>query len=329
MIPVLATSIALGILSAVACGVYARWMRRRAIGQHVRDVGPAHEQKAGTPTAGGLVFTLLWIAGIAVVACFVPLGPSAPFVVASGLSMAVIGAADDVLSWRRRQSMGLSGWQKIALITLSSAALFVFLRPSLATSVAIPFTSQTVTLPPVALFFLTWAVFLATTNAVNLTDGLDGLAAGVGGLVLLGLLLLRPSVESAAILVPLIAVLAGFLWQNAPPARLFMGDVGAFALGGVVAGFALTSGTAFLLPLVAGVPVLEAASDIVQVASWKLRGKRVFRMAPLHHHFEAGPTPTSLFRSPEWPEQQVTVRFWIVQALFVGLALVAGWSGRW
>ena len=328
MIPVVAVSLVLAILSAFSCGVYARCMRRRAIGQHVRDVGPAHEQKAGTPTAGGAVFTVLWIAGVALVACFVPLGPSAPLVIASGLSMAAIGALDDVLSWRRRQSMGLSGWQKIALITLASAALFWLFRSGLATDVAIPFSSETVALPPVALFALMWVVFLATTNAVNLTDGLDGLAAGVGGLVLLGLLLVRPSIEAAALLVPLIGVLAGFLWQNAPPARLFMGDVGAFALGGVVAGFALSSGVVLLHTQVARVPVLEAASDIVQVASWKLRGKRIFRMAPLHHHFEAGPTQASLFPAPQWPEQRVTIRFWIVQALFLGLAVLAGWAGR-
>jgi phospho-N-acetylmuramoyl-pentapeptide-transferase len=328
MIPILAVSIALVLVSAFVCGAYARWMKRHAIGQHVRDVGPAHQEKAGTPTAGGLVVAALWAGGVAVVGCFVPLGPSAPFVLASGLSMAAIGALDDLLSLRRRQSMGLTGWQKIALISLASAALYWIFRGDLATVVAIPFTAETVVLPSVALFLLTWMVFLSTTNAVNLTDGLDGLAAGVGGLVLLGLLLLRPSVEAAALLIPLIAALAGFLWQNAPPARLFLGDVGAFAVGGAVAGFALSSGTVFLLPLVAGVPVLETASDILQVASWKLRGKRVFRMAPLHHHFEAGPPQKSLFRAPQWPEQQVTIRFWIAQAIFVGLALIAGWRGR-
>lgn len=328
MIPVLAVSLGVALASAFSCGAYARWMRRRAIGQHIRDVGPSHEQKAGTPTAGGIVFTVLWVAGAAVTACFTPLGPSASFILASGLSMAAIGLLDDVLSWRRRQSTGLAGWQKIALTSLASAALFWCLRSSVASVLAIPFSSETIALSPVALFVLTWIVFLATTNAVNLTDGLDGLAAGVAGLVLVGLLLLRPSVAAAALLVPLLAALAGFLWHNVPPARLFMGDVGAYALGGVIAGSALSSGIVLLLPLVAGVPVLEAASDIVQVASWKLRRKRVFRMAPLHHHFEAGAPRESLFPAPQWPEPLVTFRFWIVQAVFVALAILAGWAGR-
>jgi len=184
----------------------------------------------------------------------------------------------------------------------------------------------TLSLPSIAFFFLAWAVFLATTNSINLTDGLDGLATGVSILILCGFLIIVPTREFAGVIFPLIAILAGFLWVNAYPARLFLGDVGSFALGGVVAGVALASGTALILPLLAGLLVLESGSVILQVSCYRLTGQRIFKMSPLHHHFEhaEGIDHPYFLPAAEWPEPKITLRLWIVQALFVGLAVLSG-----
>ena len=173
-------------------------------------------------------------------------------------------------------------------------------------------------------------VFLAATNAVNFTDGLDGLAAGVVLLILGGFLVLAPAppvcVASSARRRPRRLPL-----DEAHPAGLIMGDVGSFGLGGILAAVALTQGTAFLFPLLAGVPVLEVLAVILQVTSLRVFGRRVFRMSPLHHHFEASPGAARrahVLPACEWPETKVVVRFWIAQALFVGLAVLANQIGR-
>ncbi|MCX6101599.1 MAG: hypothetical protein NTV92_09355, partial [Candidatus Bipolaricaulota bacterium] len=194
----------------------------------------------------------------------------------------------------------------------------------------VPFSGTMVELPQWALFLLVVIVFLAATNAVNFTDGLDGLAAGIVLLILLGFFLLAPG-ANLALLLPLAAALGGFLWMNAHPARLIMGDVGSFGLGGILAAIALSRGTALLFPILAGVPVLEVVAVILQVTSLRLLGRRVFRMSPLHHHFEASPGAAErphLLPACEWPETKVVVRFWIAQAFFVGLAVLANQIGQ-
>jgi phospho-N-acetylmuramoyl-pentapeptide-transferase len=245
--------------------------------------------------------------------------------------MGAIGALDDLLKLTRQRSLGLTGWQKIGLTAAGAVGLFVAFPGAIGATLHVPFSGITIEAPPWALFVLTVVVFLAATNAVNLTDGLDGLAAGVVLLILLGFLALSPSISDLRLLLPLVGSLAGFLWVNGYPASLIMGDVGSFGLGGIVAAVALAQGTTFLLPILAGVPVLEVVAVILQVASLRLFGRRIFRMSPLHHHFEASPGAAPrphLLPACEWPETKVVVRFWIAQGFFVGLAVLASRIGR-
>ncbi len=331
MIPSLVASLLVCPLTALVSWGFADWMRRRSLGQPIREEGPAHHRdRAGTPTMGGLVFLTIWAATVGVLTLWVPLGGRGGFILVSGLAMASIGAADDLVKLGRKRSVGLSGWQKIGLTAAVAAGLFFAFPAAIESALRVPFSGAIVALPHWALFALVVVVFLAATNAVNFTDGLDGLAAGIVLLILLGFLVLAPGADLALVL-PLVGALGGFLWVNAHPARLFMGDVGSFGLGGILAAVALSQGTAFLFPILAGVPVLEVIAVILQVTSLRLFGQRLFRMSPLHHHFEASPGASvrpHLLPACEWPETKVAVRFWIAQGFFVGLAVVASRLGH-
>ncbi len=319
-------------ITAFAAWRYAQWMRVRRLGQPIREEGPAHHvEKAGTPTMGGVIALGLWAAAIGILALWIPWSPAQGFVLASGLALGALGAVDDVIKLTRRQSLGLTGWQKIGLTTAIAAALFFAFRHAIPSTVSVPFSAAMVTLPPWAVFLLTLVVFLASTNAVNFTDGLDGLATGVVLLILAGFLVLAPRVADLLFLFPLLGALAGFLWVNAHPAEVIMGDAGSFGLGGVLAALALSQGTAFVFPILAGIPVLEVVAVILQVASLRVFGRRVFRMSPLHHHFEAFPSAAPrrpLLPAFEWAETKVVARFWVAQGLFVGLAVLATRVGR-
>ncbi len=332
MIPSVIASLIVCPLTAFAAWRFARWMQQRSLGQPIRDEGPAHhQQKAGTPTMGGIVVLLLWAATAGILSLWVPFGAREGFVLASGFVMAAVGAADDFVKLGRRRSLGLSGWQKIGLTAVAATGLFFAFPSAIESILRVPFSGAVVALPQWALFLIVVVVFLAATNAVNFTDGLDGLAAGIVLLILGGFLVLAPNAADLALVLPLAGALGGFLWMNVHPAGLIMGDVGSFGLGGVLAAVALTQGTAFVFPLLAGVPVLEVLAVILQVTSLRVFGRRVFRMSPLHHHFEASPGAARrahVLPACEWPETKVVVRFWIAQALFVGLALLAARAGR-
>jgi phospho-N-acetylmuramoyl-pentapeptide-transferase len=301
-------------------------MRKTSLGQRIREEGPRlHRKKSGTPTTGGGVILLLWAICLPLLYWFGLLSSVGLYVFFAGLSFGTVGLLDDLLSLRHRRSLGLSPLQKIVLVSAVSTVLY-FAFPHVGRApLEVPFASVSLSLPPIALFFLIWAVFLWTTNSMNLTDGLDGLATGATILILCGFLVIAPTRELAGVILPLIAILAGFLWVNAHPANLFLGDVGAFALGGVVAALAVATGSALILPLLAGLLVLESGSVILQVACFRLTGKRIFMISPLHHHFESaeGITHSYLLPAVEWPEQKITLRLWIVQALFVGLGIFA------
>ncbi len=313
-------------VTAIASQGFAAWMRRASLGQRIREEGPSlHEKKGGTPILGGVIILLLWAICLPFLHSFGLLSLNGLFVFATGLSFGAVGLLDDLLSLRYRRSLGLTPSQKAILVTVVSVVLFFAFSHIARIPLQVPFASVTLSLPSIAFFFLAWAVFLATTNGMNLTDGLDGLATGVSILILCGFLIITPTREFAGVILPLIAILVGFLWVNAYPARLFLGDVGSFALGGVVAGLALVSGTALILPLLAGLLVLEWGSVILQVSCYRLIGKRIFKISPLHHHFEhaEGIDHPYFLPAVEWPEPKITLRLWIVQALFVGLAVLA------
>jgi len=313
-------------VAALASQLFATAMRRASLGQRIREEGPSlHEKKGGTPTMGGIIILLLWGLSLPFLVRFDLLSLDGLFVFLAGLSFGAIGLLDDILSLRYHRSLGLSALQKVLLTTGVAVILFFAFPQVIRTPLRVPFASLVVLPSLIPSFFLAWGVFLLTTNSMNLTDGLDGLATGVSILILCGYLALAPGRELVAVILPLIGVLVGFLWVNAYPARLFLGDIGSFALGGVVAGLALASGTALILPLLAGLLVLEAGSVILQVSSFRLTGRRIFKISPLHHHFEhaEGIDYSYLLPTVEWPEPKITLRLWILQGLFVGLGILA------
>ncbi len=312
--------------STSGCQGLAHWMRLHAIGQQIRDHGPrSHAVKSGTPTMGGLIILGMWTVAVIPLGSFLGWPGHSGFVLAAGLGFGALGFLDDILSLRRKHSTGLTGIQKIVLGSAVSIALFVAFRGRILVPQQVPFTHVGIVLPWAGGFFLSWILFLSSTNSANLTDGLDGLAGGVSALVLIGLLALFPTTGNALLILPLIGSLCGFLWLNAHPARLFMGDVGSFGLGGAIGALALANGAAFLLPILAGVFALESASVILQVSVLRLTGRRVFRMSPFHHHFEDTPHGGTAHWLPafRWPESKVTTRFLLLQVGFLLLAVLA------
>jgi len=325
-------------------------LREFQIGQFVRDDGPqSHLKKTGTPTMGGILIviavllpTVLWS------------DPSNPFVwvaVFSMLSFGAVGFADDYIKVVKRRSLGLTArakllYQAIAGVGVAGALVVLEQFRFFSTRLTVPFLKQwhpdllwhwwPATVPALAglafLPFVVWVVLMliGSTNAVNLTDGLDGLAIGctiVASAALTVLTYVSSNVVFADYLelqhTPRVAELTvfcgtmvgasiGFLWYNAHPAEIFMGDVGSLAIGGAIGTVAIIIRQELLLPFIGGVFVIEALSVILQVGSYKLRhGKRIFKMAPLHHHFE----------QLGWSESKVIVRFWIAALVFALFAL--------
>ena len=313
----------------VAWGSY-HFARRLRAGQYIRPEGPqGHVAKAGTPTMVGIVPLLGLSAGAllwwALGGAFSARGG---FALASAWLAGGIGLWDDLLSQRRRSSQGLSPGQKLFLGLGAAAVLFLFFPALKGVELVVPFSQARLllgSLPPWAAFLLLLFGFWGTTNAVNLTDGLDGLAPGATGIVLLGLVpLLWGQGELFGLALVSAGAVAGFLWVNAYPAGAFLGDVGSLGLGGLLFGLAFSGGLVFLLPILGGLFVLEALSVIVQVLSFKLAGVRLLKMSPLHHHLEEGEVPwRHLLPGGDWPEPKVVVRLWLLSALFVALGILA------
>ena len=253
--------------------------------------------------------------------------------VLSAMGAGAIGLWDDLLSGLKCRSEGLSPAGKLVLQLVVATGIFLFLLFKSGDLVfAVPFSSLKVPLgaiPSPLLFLLVLLGFWGTTNGANLTDGLDGLAAGCGIVILVGGLVLTSRYSELTALVLLGAGLfAGFLWWNRYPARVFMGDTGSMFLGGLVFGIFAASGGLFLLPIFAGIFVVEALSVIAQVFSFKLLGVRVLKMSPLHHHLEEGEVPWRyLLRSPNWPEPVVVSRLWLLSAAFVALGILVAMGG--
>ena len=323
-------------------------LRQFQIGQYIREEGPqSHQKKVGTPTMGGvlicisiLVPTLLWS------------DLSNPFVwvvIFATVAFGAIGFADDYIKVVHKRNLGLTSWQKLSLQLIASTAIAVTLlvlrsEGMYSTRLVVPFLKR---FRPDLIFdsmlsthfwplaFLPFVIFVVliiagSSNAVNLTDGLDGLAIGCtiiaagalavltyvsGHVVFADYLEIQrmPAVSELTIFCgAMVGASIGFLWYNAHPAEIFMGDVGSLALGGAIATVAVIIKQELLLPFIGGVFILELLSVVLQVGSYKLRGgKRIFRMAPLHHHFELG----------GWSEAKVIARFWILALVFALFAL--------
>jgi phospho-N-acetylmuramoyl-pentapeptide-transferase len=304
---------AVAFLVTVALGsTFIQFLQSRKFGQFVREEGPqTHLIKAGTPTMGGVVMLMGLVAALLVVA-----RPNAATFATLLLVTVVagIGFYDDWQKISKRRPEGLSARYKFGLLMLAVvlADVLAIYYVGVTQTVLVPYFDLSLVLGPgivgIALFsgFLL-LVIAGTTNAVNLTDGLDGLAAGAGALALLSytaIAFLERQYDVAIVCGAMVGAIIGFLWYNSHPADIFMGDTGSLAIGGVLAAAAVLTKTELLLPVIGGLFVVEALSVMIQVAVFKLTGKRVFKMAPIHHHFE--------FLG--WEENKVVVRFWIVQA---------------
>jgi phospho-N-acetylmuramoyl-pentapeptide-transferase len=297
----------------VALGsTFIQFLQSRKFGQFVREEGPqTHLIKAGTPTMGGVVMLMGLVAALLVVA-----RPNAATFATLLLVTVVagIGLYDDWQKISKKRPEGLSARYKFGLLMLAVvlADVLAIYYVGVTQTVLVPYFDLSFVLGPgivgIALFsgFLL-LVIAGTTNAVNLTDGLDGLAAGAGALALLSytaIAFLERQYDVAIVCGAMVGAIIGFLWYNSHPADIFMGDTGSLAIGGVLAAAAVLTKTELLLPVIGGLFVVEALSVMIQVAVFKLTGRRVFKMAPIHHHFE--------FLG--WEENKVVVRFWIVQA---------------
>ncbi|MCH5675474.1 phospho-N-acetylmuramoyl-pentapeptide-transferase [Streptomyces gilvus] len=340
-------------LTLVGTPLLIKLLARKGYGQYIRDDGPReHASKRGTPTMGGIAFILATVAAYFLSKIITGYSPSYSGLLVLGLmcGMGLVGFLDDYIKIVKRRSLGLRAKAKMAgqlIVGISFAVLalqFQDARGNAPASTKLSFiTDFGWSIGPV--LFVVWALFmiLAMSNGVNLTDGLDGLATGASVLVFgaytfIGVWQFQESCANAQTLTnpnacyevrdPLdLAVIAsalmgaclGFLWWNTSPAKIFMGDTGSLALGGVLTGLAILSRTELLVAIMGGLFVLITMSVVIQVGSFRLTGRRVFRMAPLQHHFEL----------KGWSEVLVVVRFWIIQGIcvIVGLGLFyAGWA---
>ena len=326
-------------------------LRKRKLGQQIRTDGPqAHLAKSGTPTMGGIIIIIASLIGYLAGHMLTgqPMSASGLLVLFLMTGLGLVGFVDDFIKLFMGRSLGLRSGAKLAGQAIVGGIFAILalhfpdgydLTPA---SSHISFlTDFGVSIGPV--LFVIWVIVMVTgtSNGVNLTDGLDGLASGAAILVLAAYVIIgnwqlrndcttalapncydvRDPLDVAVVAAVVMGACFGFLWWNAPPAKIFMGDTGSLALGGALAGLAITTKTELLLLLLGGLFVIITLSVLIQVGSYKLTHKRVFRMAPLQHHFElAG-----------WAETTIVVRFWLIAGMFVALGLgifYVGWFPR-
>ena len=321
MVRVLVAGIIAMVVSIVVGPKFIEFLRRNEFGQHIREEGPErHADKQGTPTMGGLLVIVTATLSFLAVSKYTVPGLT---VLLTALACGAIGFIDDFIKLTHHRSLGLSGRWKLVLLGLVTVGVSLAARhQQLPTAMKIPIVHYDLQLS-YAWYGLLFFVIAGATNGVNLTDGLDGLAAGTGIIALLAFTLINvvafirlrfdTKLDMAIAGAALIGALIGFLWYNAFPAEVFMGDTGAMAVGGALAALAIFTQTTFLLLLIGGIFLIEALSVIVQVFTFKYLGRRVLLMAPLHHHFEM----------KAWSETKIMVRFWIVTAILcaTGFAL--------
>jgi phospho-N-acetylmuramoyl-pentapeptide-transferase len=285
---------------------FIAFLRRRSFGQNIREEGPRnHQTKAGTPTMGGIIIFL------AITIPYVLLSQrdwQSVGVFIGSIACAVLGFADDYTKIVKRRSLGLRARTKLVVTILISVALWWIAtqKAGVSSTIKLRIIDTSVDLGPLFPVFI-YLVVAGTTTAVNFTDGLDGLAAGCAAIVLmtyLGITFIIGQRDLALLAGCLVGACIGFLWFNSFPASIFMGDTGSLGLGGAIAGLAIMTNTEVLLLLLGGIFVIEVLSVVIQVFSFQVFRKRVFLMAPIHHHFEL----------QAWSETKIILRFWIVAA---------------
>jgi phospho-N-acetylmuramoyl-pentapeptide-transferase len=317
-------------------------LRKRKLGSQVRtgEHAPAHEGKSGTPIMGGIVIIIASLIGYVLGHLFTgdPMTISGILVLFLMTGLGFVGFIDDYLKLFMRRSLGLRSGAKL-LGQVIVGAVFAVLAIRFPDSYDLTPASEHLSFNADfgvsigAVLFVIWVLVMvtATSNGVNLTDGLDGLATGASILVLAAYVLIgnwqwrndcttdlvsncyavRDPLDAAVVASVVMGACFGFLWWNAPPAKIWMGDTGSLALGGTLAGLAIVTRTDLLLLVLCGLFVIVTMSVVIQVTSYKTRRKRVFKMAPLHHHFEM----------VGWAESTIVVRFWLIAAMFVALGL--------
>ena len=342
------------ILSLVGTPVVIRFFTRRGYGQEIREDGPkSHLVKRGTPTMGGVVIVLATVVAyfLAKLVTLKAPTPSALLVLLLMAGMGIVGFVDDYIKIRNRRSLGLRAKAKLIgqwTVTIAFALLALHFRNSMGLTPASDHVSflhdiSWLSLGPVV--FVLWCYLLTAgwSNAVNLTDGQDGLASGAcamafaayvvigvwqygqscGTTAARGCYQVRDPLDLAVVAAAVMGACFGFLWWNAAPAKIMMGDTGSLGLGGAFAGLSICTRTEALAAVIGGLFLMELFSVIIQVGSFKLRkGKRVFKIAPIHHHFEM----------LDWPEVNITIRFWIISGLCVmtGIGLFyGGFKSHW
>ena len=324
MVRVLIAAILAMVLSIGLGPKFIEFLRRKEYGQQIREEGPQHHvDKQGTPTMGGLLTMLVATAAFLAVSKYKATGLTVLF---AALGCGLIGFLDDFIKLTHRRSLGLSGRWKMLLLALVTLGVALAARhQQLPTSVYVPGIGDIEL--SWAFYVLLFLVIAGAANGVNLTDGLDGLAAGTGMIAMFTYTAIAvvayirtgtpghrfdSRLDLAIVGAAVIGALIGFLWFNAFPAEVFMGDTGSMMIGGALAGMAIMTKTIFLLLLVGGIFAIEALSVIIQVIVFRYRGRRVFLMTPVHHHFEM----------KAWSETKIMVRFWII----TGILCAAGFA---
>jgi phospho-N-acetylmuramoyl-pentapeptide-transferase len=294
---------------------FIRWLRDHEVGQFIRPQGEipsGHAEKQGTPTMGGLLILFAMAVPFLILSSR---STAAMTILFTTLACGAIGFVDDWMKIVKKRSLGLSGrWKMAALVVVAVLLTIIAVKVvGIPTTIDLHVVRASWEIGPIAFGVMVFLVLAGATNAVNLTDGLDGLAAGTMAIALLayvGMTFVVTGQRDMAILAAcLMGACVGFLWFNSYPASVFMGDTGSFALGGAIAALAVMTKTEVLLIFIGGMFVIEALSVLIQVIVFKRTRRRVFLMAPVHHHFEmAG-----------WSETKIIVRFWLVALMFAGI----------
>ncbi|MEX2211435.1 MAG: phospho-N-acetylmuramoyl-pentapeptide-transferase [Gaiellaceae bacterium] len=325
---VLIAAIVALVVSIVVGPKFIAFLRGKELGQYIREEGPAgHAHKAGTPVGGGVLIVL------AATLAFLALSrytTAALTVLFATVACGLIGFFDDYIKLTHRRSLGLRGrWKLVLLAAVAAVVGYLAHHVGLSTDVYVPVLDFSIPLGPVW-YGLVFFVIAGAANGVNLADGIDGLAAGTGIIAVFTVTVMSvftfirsgqpgfgsvqsiPHLDLAILGGALIGAAIGFLWYNASPAEVIMGDTGAFAIGGALGAFALMLKAEILLLLIGGIFVIEALSVMLQVVGFKYTGRRILLMAPIHHHFEM----------KAWSDTKIMVRFWIV----TGILCAAGFA---
>ncbi|MEC0123963.1 phospho-N-acetylmuramoyl-pentapeptide-transferase [Paenibacillus pabuli] len=302
------------ILAVIAAPLLIPLLRRMKFGQQVRDDGPqSHLKKSGTPTMGGVVILLAF--ALAFLKFSAVKNTDFYVLLVATLGFGLIGFLDDYIKIVFKRSLGLTARQKLFGQLLFSAVMcYLLIQNGHSTAISVPGTS--ISFDWTGWFYYPFVVFmmLAITNAVNFTDGLDGLLSGVSAIAFGAFAIVAmqaTSMPAAVCAAAMIGAVLGFLVYNAHPAKVFMGDTGSLGIGGAIGAVAIVTKTELLFVIIGGIFVIEILSVIIQVVSFKTRGKRIFKMSPIHHHFELS----------GWSEWRVVITFWAVGAILAALGL--------